>query len=78
MGLCVNWPPAIASRHRLAFMSIPKQKRRNNTPSGRDKFGLVCINIENLAQAAPIDSFSCYSKLMIALGRELIWDMGKM
>jgi hypothetical protein len=44
--------------------------------SGKDKFGPVCINVENLAQAAPIDSSYC-SKSRIALGRELIRDIGK-
>ena len=44
--------------------------------SGKDKSGLVCINAENLAQAAPIDSLHC-SKSRIALGRESIWDIGK-
>jgi hypothetical protein len=59
-------------------MSIPKQKSRNNMLSGKDKSGLACINAENLAQAAPIDSFSCCSKSKIALAsRETIWDMGK-
>ena len=71
MGLCVNWPPVVASRHRSTFMSIPKQKRCNNMPLGKDKFGPVCINIGNLAQAAPIDSLRC-SKFRIALGRESI------
>jgi hypothetical protein len=58
-------------------MSRPKQKRCKSTLSGNDKFWPACINIENLAQAAPIDSFSFCSKSRIALGRELIWDIGK-
>jgi hypothetical protein len=37
---------------------------------------LVCINIEKHAQVAPMDSSFC-SKLRVALGRELIWDIGK-
>jgi hypothetical protein len=57
-------------------MLIPKQKSQN-TPSGKDKSGLACINIENLAQAAPIDSFSYCSKSKIAHGRELIRDIRK-
>ena len=43
---------------------------------GKDKSGPTCINAENLAQAAPIDSSRC-SKSRIALGRELVWDRGK-
>jgi hypothetical protein len=45
--------------------------------SCKDKSGMVCINAENLAQAAPIDSFLRYSKSTIALGREWIRDIGK-
>ena len=75
--LCVKWPPAIMSKHRSACMSIPKQKSHSNMLSGKDKSRPTCINAENLAQAAPIDSFSCCSKSRIALGRETIQDMGK-
>ena len=76
-GLCVKRPPAVMSGHRLACMSIPKQKSHNNMLLGKDKSRPVCINAENLAQAAPIDSFSYCSKSRITLGRELIWDIGK-
>ena len=72
--LCVKQPLAITSRHRLA--SIPKQKSHNNMLSGKDKVGPMCINAENVAQATPIDSLCC-SKSRIALGRELIRDIGK-
>ena len=75
--LCVKRPPAIMSRHRLACVLIPKQKHRSNMLSGKDKSGLVCNNTENLAQAAPVDSFLRCSKSRIALGWELIWDIGK-
>jgi hypothetical protein len=44
---------------------------------GNDKSGPACVNVENLAQAAPIYSFSHCSKSRIALGREPIRDMGK-
>ena len=44
---------------------------------GKDKSGPVCINVENLAQAAPIDSFSYCSKSRVALGKESIRDIGK-
>jgi hypothetical protein len=69
--LCVNLPPIIMSRHRSA-MSRPIQKRREITPLGNDKSGPTCNNVENLAQAEPIDSFSCCLKSRIALGREPI------
>ena len=46
-------------------------------PSGKDKSEPACINAENLAQAAPIDSFSYCSKSRIDLGRESIRDIGK-
>jgi len=44
---------------------------------GKDKSRAACISAENLAQTAPIDSFSRYSKSRIALGREPIQDIGK-
>ena len=75
--LCVKQPSTVMSRHRLAPMSIPKQKSHSNMLLGKDKSRPACINIENLAQATPIDSFLHCSKSRIALGRELIWDIGK-
>jgi hypothetical protein len=77
IGLCVKRPPVVMSRHRSSSMSRPKQKRRNNTPSGQDESGPACINIENLAQAAPINSFSYYSKSRIVFVRETIQNIGK-
>jgi len=74
--LCVKRPPVVTSRHRLAPMSISKQKSHSNMLSSKDKFVPVCINVGNLAQAAALDSLCC-SKLRIALGRESIWDIGK-
>ena len=65
------------SRHRSASMSIPQQKSHSKMLSGNDKSGLACINAENLAHAAPIDSFSYYSKSRTTLGRESIRDIGK-
>ena len=75
--LCVKQPPTVTSMHRLAPMSIPKQKSHGNMLLGKDKSRPMCINTKKLAQAAPIDPLSC-SKLRIALGREPIRDMGKM
>ena len=60
MGLFVSRPSAVASRHGLACMSIPEQKSHGNMLSGKDKSRPVCNNAKNLAQAAPIDSFSRY------------------
>jgi len=75
--LCVKRPPAVMSRHRSACMSIPKQKSHINMLSGKDKSGSTCINVESLAQVAPIDSFSYCSKSRIALGRESVRDIEK-
>ena len=75
--LCVKWPPVVTSRHMPASMSRPEQKRRSNMLSGKDKSGLACINMENLAQTATIDSFTHYSKSRIVVGRETIWDIVK-
>jgi hypothetical protein len=58
-------------------MSRPEQKRCKITPSGNDKSGPTCNNVENRAQAEPIDSFSRCSNSRIALGRGPIRDMGK-
>ena len=73
----MNLPPAVMSRHWSDSMLIPKQKSHSNMLSGKDKSGLACIYVENLAQAAAIDSFSYCSKSRIALDRELIRDIGK-
>jgi hypothetical protein len=37
-------------------------------PSGNDKSGPACNNVENQAQAEPIDSFPCCLNSRIALG----------
>ena len=42
-----------------------------------DKSRPMCLNAKNLAQAAPIDSFSYCSRSRIAVGRETIQDIGK-
>ena len=55
IGLCVKRPLVVMSRHRLASKTRPKQKRRSNMPSEKDKSGPECINVENLAQDAPMD-----------------------
>jgi hypothetical protein len=77
MVLCVKRPLTVMSRHKSAFMSIPKQRSHSNMLLSKDMSGPTCINFENRAQAAPIDSFSHCSKSRIVLGREPIRDMGK-
>jgi hypothetical protein len=47
IGLCVKQHPAVMSRHRSAFMSIPKQKSHSNMLSGKDKSRPMCNNVEN-------------------------------
>ena len=49
IGLCVKRRPAVMSRHRSAFMSIPKQKSHINMLSGKHKSRLMCIKAEKLA-----------------------------
>ena len=44
----------------------------NDTSSGIDKSGLDAKRCKNLAQAAPIDSFSNCSKSRMSIGREFM------
>ena len=60
------------SRSRANFMSKLKQKISNNTTLGIDKSGLDAKRHKNLAQAAPMDSFSTYSILRMSIGREFM------
>jgi hypothetical protein len=46
------------SRSRADFMSKPEQKMSNDTSSGIDMSRLDAKRHENLAHAAPMDSFS--------------------
>jgi hypothetical protein len=57
-------------RFRADFMSKPEQKMFNDTSSGIDKSEIDAKTIKNLAQAAPMDSFSNCSKLRMLVGRE--------
>ena len=57
---------------RADFMPKPEQKMFNDTSSGRDKYRLDAKRRKNLAQAAPINSFSNCSKSRISIGREFI------
>ena len=70
--VCANEPPVVMSRSRVDFMSNPEQKMSNDTPSGIDKSGLDAKRRKNLAQAAPIDSFSNCSKSRMSIGREFM------
>ena len=67
---CANEPPAAKSSLRADSMSKPEQKMFNDTSSGIDKSGLDAKRHKNLAQAAPIDSFSNCSKSRISIGRD--------
>ena len=60
------------SRFRVDFMTKPEQKIFNDTSLGIDKSGQDAKRHKNLAQAAPIDSFSSCSKLRMSIGREFM------
>ena len=70
--VCANEPPVAMSSLRADSMSKPKQKMFNDTSSGIDKSGLDAKRRKNLAQAAPIDSFSNCSKSRMSIGREFM------
>ena len=70
--VCANEPPAAKSSLRADSMSKPEQKMFNDTSSGIDKSGLDAKRRKNLAQAAPIDSFSNCSKSRMSIGREFM------
>ena len=69
---CANEPPTAKLSLRADSMSKPKQKMFNDTSSGIDKSGLDAKRRKNLAQAAPIDSFSNCSKSRMSIGREFM------
>ena len=69
---CANKPPVATSSLRADSMSKPEQKMFNDTSSGIDKSGLDAKRRKNLAQAAPIDSFSNCSKSRMSIGREFM------
>ena len=70
--VCANEPPAAKSSFRADSMSKPEQKMYNDTSSGIDKSGLDAKRCKNLAQAAPMDSFSNCSKSRMSIGREFM------
>ena len=69
--------PVMISSYRADSLLRLDQKCYNNTWSGIDKAGLECVKIENLAQASPMVSLSCWRELRIPHRREAIWDIGK-
>ena len=56
--LWVNEPPTEMTSCRADSLLSPNLKCWSNTWSGIDKSGPTCVSCENLAQAAPKDSFS--------------------
>ena len=58
MVLWLNESPIAISSYRADSLLRPNQKCYNSTWFGIDKFGLECAWSENLAQAAPMVSFS--------------------
>ena len=59
MVLWLNKPSAAISSCRVDSLLRPNQKCCNSTWFGIDKSGLECARSENLAEAAPMLSFSC-------------------
>ena len=72
---CENKPPAAKSSLRADSMSKPEQKMFNDTSSGIYKSGLDAKRRKNLAQTAPMDSFSSCSKSRMSMGREFMRSM---
>jgi hypothetical protein len=70
-------PLVMISSYRADFLLRLDQKCCNNTWSGIDKAELKCVKIKNLAQAAPMVSFSCWRELRSSCHREAIWDIGE-
>ena len=64
--LWVNEPPAAVLSCRADSLLSPNQKCYKSTWLGIDKSGPNLTKIENLSQAAPIDSFSFCWKLSIS------------
>ena len=69
---CTNELPVVKSSLRANSMSKPEQKMFNDTSSGIDRSELDAKRRKNLAQAAPIDSFSNCSKSRMSIGREFM------
>ena len=69
---CANEPPAVMSSIMADSMSKPEQNMFNDTSSGIDRSELDAKRHKNLAQAAPMDSFSNCSKSRMSIGREFM------
>jgi hypothetical protein len=65
------------SRSRAEVMSKPVQKMCNDTSSGKGMPELIAKRRENLAHAAPRDSFSNYSNVRMSLHGEGVRDNGE-
>ena len=74
---CANEPPAAKSSFRADSMSKHEQKMFNDTSLGIDRSELDAKRRKNLAQAAPIVSFSNCSKSRMSIGREFMHLMRK-
>jgi hypothetical protein len=72
MVLWLNEPPTVISSYRADSLLRTNQKCCNNTWFGINKSGLECARSENLAQAAPMVSFSFCWKWRISCRREAI------
>jgi hypothetical protein len=77
MVLWLNEPPATISSYKVDSLLRPNQKCCNSTWFGADKSRPECVRSENLAQAAPMVSFSFCWKLRISYRRAVIRDIGK-
>jgi hypothetical protein len=77
MVLWLNEPPAAISNCRADSLLRPNKKCCSSTWFGIDKSGPEYSRSENLAQAAPMVSFSFCWKLRISYRREVIQDIGK-
>jgi hypothetical protein len=65
--LCANEPPVAMPRCREEVMSKPMKKMFIDPSSRIDKPGLDAKRRENLAHAAPMDSFSNFSNARMSL-----------
>jgi hypothetical protein len=67
----------VKSRSRVEVMSKPAHKMCKETSSGKGMPGLIAERHENLAHAAPRDSFSNCSNARMSLHGEGVKDKGE-
>ena len=77
MVLWVNEPPASISSYRADSLLSPNQKCCKSTWLGINRSRPDLVEIKNLSQTAPMDSFSFCWKLSISCHRAAIRDIGK-